>query len=222
MFEEIADVGAKVNLRGMSADDVRKQLMEDGIDPTDDEVEDKLKILREGLNDFHITTDRGFMWGTLLRMAAIQLAPALADDFIWHMMTNDRRVLATSDRPVMYWVHEPTPFMGVGVGSADEVYMPIDSRRMLAITRDTAIDSAVLPLSRQAAKQMNRYLLDTSYEWIFHDPRVSLFDPDELAPQRRPAFNINNREIHKPGDSWRYLAEFLEGTDGIYEFSEEE
>jgi Protein of unknown function (DUF4238) len=200
VWDEIADIGAKLQLRGVQL----------GSDRPDERTPDLSDI---DLGKIQITTNPGYMWAMLLDMAVNQMAPMLAYDFVWHLFESHKRVLATSDRPVLYWVHKPSPLRGVGLATADEVYMPVDSRRLLGLSREPDLPSSSFPLARMHARQMNRHLLAHSYEWVYHDPRVKLFTPSDLDIKPRPAFMINSQEIYEPGDSWQYISEWIKRTD---------
>lgn len=196
MMNEIADLATKLQIKGVRLGDGP------AIDP--------LPVASEELESMVFPASPEFAWGSALEMAATKMAPMLAGEFVWHLFESDKRVLATSDRPVMYWVNEPDPLRGVGLGTADDVYMPVDSRKMLGLTRDRRLESSKLSLPRAIARQMNRYLLAYSYEWVYHDPRVRLFTPADLEVDRRPAFKINDRDVFESGDSWKHVSEWLD------------
>jgi hypothetical protein len=136
--------------------------------------------------------------------------------FDWHLMVSGRRILATSDNPLLLWVEQPNRFMGVGVGTADAIVFPIDSRRLLLLTRDRTGVSLQFDLTRVMAKGTNGYLLGHSKEWVFHDPRIAPFDPQELAPTSRGSFMINSEEVREPGDAWRLVSDLFFKTRGAY------
>lgn len=200
VWDEITDIGAKLQLSGVQLG-------------SDQPIEATPDLGDLDLGEIQITTNPGYMWATVLDMAVNQIAPMLVNDFVWHLFESNKRVLATSDRPVLYWVHNPDPMRGVGLATADEVYMPIDSRRLLGLSRQRDLPSSLFPLSRLHAKQMNRHLLAYSYEWVYHDPRVKLFTSSDLDLKPRPAFMINSQEIYGPGDSWQYMAEWVNRSD---------
>lgn len=216
MFEEMADVQLKSQLAGLSREQVRVWLAEEGFEATGQAVDEQLRVLREDLGDYRMTTGQGFMWGMLLTDVAPRLAAVMVEGFDWHLMASDRRLLATSDHPLLLWTDHPNRFMGVGIGTADALVLPLDSRKLLLLTKDRMGVSTEIPLARFMAKGTNGYLLGHSYEWVFHDPRISPFEPDDLAPHRRAAFTINGKEVREPGDTWKVFSDVFYKTQDAY------
>lgn len=221
MFEEMADAQAKFLLADITREQVRDIMIDDGEDASDENVDEHLEAIRD-LDDYRVTVGQGYMWGTFLGDVAPRLARVMLEMFDWHLLVSGKRILATSDNPLLLWVEQPNQFMGVGVGTADAIVFPLDSRKLLLLTRDRTGVSLQFELTRSMAKGTNGYLLGHSKEWVFHDPRSSPFDPEDLTPQSRASFMINNDEVREPGDAWRHVSDlFFKAQDAYFGESEE-
>jgi len=216
MFEEMADVQLKSNLTVITRDEVADILVKAGEDPSEENIDEHLAAIRQ-TDEYTLTMGQGFMWGVLLGDVAPRLAMVLSEGYDWHLMESDRRVLATSDHPVLPWKSQPERFLGMGVVNADAIVLPIDSKKLLLLTSERHGVSLRFPLSRAQARETNGYLVAHSNEWVFHDPRITApFNPDELTPQTRPTFVINNEEVREPGEAWNVISDLFYKTQYAY------
>ena len=150
------------------------------------------------------------MWGTLLGDVAPRLARVMLEMFDWHLIVSGKRTLATSDTPLLLWVEQPNRFIGVGIGTADAIVFPLDSRKLLLLTRDKTGVSLQFALTRVMAKGTNGYLLSHSKEWVCSTTHAFHPSIPRISPSKsRGSFMINNEEVREHGDAWRHVSESL-------------
>jgi hypothetical protein len=114
----------------------------------------------------------------------------------WWLIDYESPVLLTSDEPVALHFRDNTspPGHGRGVAQADEIWFPLDPRRLLILgTPSDPIPEQRLTVSQETAGSANFAVAAGSYEYIFMHP-----DQDHLQgvnlPEPGPLF-----EVHAPG-----------------------
>lgn len=111
----------------------------------------------------------------------------------WHIIKSEERAFATSDRPVVLW-SRPDPQrlgLGIGVATADEIYFPLDSRKVLVLTReDVGWPSVVLATSRMI-KQTNVIIAHAAHEWLFHHPKHDPLKGIYISKEPTASMSVN-------------------------------
>lgn len=181
---------------GLAADLLKSR----GLDPTPEAVEE-LVDFSSHLDDFEFVPDPNehlrFMGGAALRIADLLLRRP------WYVADYGTPALLTSDEPVALHFEggRRPPGYDRGIAYADEVWFPLDPRRLLILGRpdDPMPEQYLRPPPRPAAK-VNRTVAAGAYEHIFMHP-----DQDHLRgvqlPEAGPILQVS---AELPFDLSRY------------------
>lgn len=196
--EIVADFIAKLQLQGLSRENIRSQLLEkDGREPPEAEV-DRIAELIDNPDGYEIKPHTNDSVGLMLELAK-ELGPRI-EAMSWHLIKGTKRLFLTSDRPIILWrtPSELDKWSGIGLATADEVYVPLDPRTLLLLMPDSRGLPDVLPATRVMAKDVNQLIVHSSFEWIFHHPK---HDPLHrlTIPKERPLSYINGTPLYRDG-----------------------
>jgi len=102
--------------------------------------------------------------------AALDVARQLAVR-TWQLVRFPAPILLTSDTPAVLWSPSATatPHRR-GLGGADEVRVPLDSRHALIVARRARAGEIVRDLDERHARALNRTVAEAATEWLFYDP----------------------------------------------------
>jgi len=89
----------------------------------------------------------------------------------WQLARFPQPVLLTSDTPVVLWAPSATakPYHA-GLGAADEIRVPLDSRHALIVARRARAGEIVRDLEERHARALNRTVAEAASEWIYYHP----------------------------------------------------
>jgi hypothetical protein len=101
----------------------------------------------------------------------------------WQVVRFPAPVLLTSDTPAVLWAPSAasSPYR-TGLGAADEVRVPLDSRHALVVARRARAGEIVRDLGERHARALNRTVAEAATEWMYYDPAS---DPLEGVALRR-------------------------------------
>src|SRR5262245_8056111 len=113
--------------------------------------------------------------------------PALARQLAgrtWQVVRFPAPVLLTSDTPVVLWAPSAAAKLyQVGLGSAHEVRVPLDSRHALIVARRAPAGEIVRDLGERHARALNRTIAEGAVEWMYYHPASDPLEGVELPPQ---------------------------------------
>jgi hypothetical protein len=99
----------------------------------------------------------------------------------WQLIRFASPVLLTSDTPVVLWAPSAAvKVYQVGLGSAHEVRIPLDSRHALIIARQAPAGEIVRDLSERQARALNRTVAEGAAEWMYYHPASDPLEGVEL------------------------------------------
>ncbi len=148
--------------------DMRKRLVDAGLEPT----EESLQVLREMMENpdsYHVE-----MHPARLIHLALQTALEVLRYFAlrqWSLVILPQPVLVTTDHPLALCAYPDAsgPFGGVGVMTADEIWMPLDPTRLLVMTHpDTEAKVGTVPMERVLS--INLRVAAACDDWVFARP----------------------------------------------------
>ncbi len=101
----------------------------------------------------------------------------------WQLLRFPSRLVLTGDTPVVLWSRpggaKPYQF---GLGTADEVRMPLDPRHALIVARKAPAGEVVRELTDRHARALNRTVAEAAREWMYYHPDSDPLEQVELAP----------------------------------------
>ena len=137
--------------------------------------------------------------GSIDEMKAIELGimfeslktiPSILEARAWSLESSKKESLITSDRPIILW-NPPSPrdeYQGAGVVDVEEIWFPIDRRRILTLRR--AGPEKVRRIGPERVAFVNQHIARHCTERIVSHPSISdLLDGIQLA-RRRPTLRF--------------------------------
>ncbi len=101
----------------------------------------------------------------------------------WQLLRFPSPLVLTGDTPVVLWSRpgaaKPYQF---GLGTADEVRVPLDPRHALIVARKAPAGEVVRELSERHARALNRTVAEAAREWMYYHPDSDPLERVELAP----------------------------------------
>jgi len=100
-----------------------------------------------------------------------EIVVSLLDDWHWLVVVLTTPTLATSDHPIIM-LGEPapnSPASNVGPASALEIWLPVDSRHAVVLSRERLV-TPILGLSNGHVRAINARLALESHRWVFYRP----------------------------------------------------
>lgn len=197
-MEEMADFTQKVQLQGLSDDQIRERLSGRGTAPTDEEVEQAAAMLRN-TESYRVLPSTTESIRTMLRLSVEQLAPIIRR-MKWHLFVSPDPVFLTSDHPIGYF-RTPTRdshLRGTGLRTADEVYFPLDPSMVLVLSHKRTRTPKRTFASPEAIEQINRTIALSSYDTVFHHPAHNPLHGLSI-PTDRPLVQMGRVPIYHGG-----------------------
>lgn len=182
--EDAADYSGEVPV---SLEGMRKFLRHEylGTEPSTSELQGALDFANGALAKGRVPRHEAFE--LLIEIAIEQVAPTLTE-MAWSVEHSPRAQFITCDRPVAVWRRRHDDRAGVGLGSADEVWFPID-RAHLLVLRPRFPEHRVVVDPRRAA-QVNRHLAAGCYAMTIAAPGDLMMLGGLQMRARRPALRF--------------------------------
>jgi len=185
-MEAAADIATKMQMSVVATEEsVRRQLKErDGADPSREEVAAVLDWIRDERRWESALPQNEFV--AMMLDHALTVAPKLFQRY-WTVVRYPEDGLVICDAPLALYVHPENrePFRGVGIGTADEVNVPLDRRTLLVMHHDGAIGNRVIDAPGQDVDDCNQLLVSGARQEVYAHPddvwrlrRVELPDPE--------------------------------------------
>lgn len=143
---------------------------------------------------------------TMMQGAMLMVPWLLAMD--WVLLERKRTpFFFTSDHPIVFWQDPSNPNvnLGVGIGTADEVYFPLDRQHALILGNRDFITTLlydpkqprqiVSPAGIVQVEQINRFVARDSYEWVFEHPDDDLAAP-YVPKEKRVLYYLNDQPVY--------------------------
>lgn len=145
VMEALADQAIKMQLALIhDADDAREHLRNaSGEDPTQDDVEQLLAGLA-ALDDFEFVPHQNELIEHMLRLG-VESAPVFLRRY-WSLAKFREPGLMLSDNPMVLYraPQNRNPFCGVGIATADEIWMPLDRSTALMLHSDREVGERIV------------------------------------------------------------------------------
>ncbi|MBI4013445.1 MAG: DUF4238 domain-containing protein [Candidatus Rokubacteria bacterium] len=101
----------------------------------------------------------------------------------WQLLRFPSRLVLTGDTPVVLWSRPGgAKSYQFGLGTADEVRMPLDPRHALVVARTAPAGEVVRELTDRHARALNRTVAEAAREWMYYHPDSDPLEQVELAP----------------------------------------
>jgi hypothetical protein len=115
---------------------------------------------------------------------SLATVPALARQLAartWQLVRFPSPVLLTSDTPAVLWAPSSAakPYE-VGLGSANEVRVPLDARHALIVARRAPAGEIMRDLDERHARALNRTVAEAAAEWMYYHPESDPLEGVEL------------------------------------------
>lgn len=172
-----------------------------GEQPTEEELDEVIADFAD-LDGWQIQPHPNLVVQSIFE-GAIPLVEAIASRK-WFLQKSRRPLFITSDSPVTMWSSPDAAPYGVGVFTADELSLPIDSTHSLLMVFDTrGFHESQVEITRSQAKRISQFVANSSYEWVYADPRRRVLDTLELPTGPRPLIIFNGQSVWGPGHADR-------------------
>ncbi|MBD0746175.1 DUF4238 domain-containing protein [Streptomyces sp. CBMA152] len=179
---EMADHLGKVVIAMGGKPEIRRRLEETSTEPVSDEQVD---ALWDELTDFDsyyaemsVNDHMASMGQSMVTAYEVFMARS------WGLIRFERRTLLIPDHPVTLVRADDMPsFLGVGIGNAAAILMPID-RRAAIIMASPGHDDFFVRTHTKLAKELNQRLADNARRELFHHPDDNPLDGVDLPPMR--------------------------------------
>jgi hypothetical protein len=121
--------------------------------------------------------------GVRVSLTAAPRVAALLTARTWQLLRFPGRLLLTGDTPVVLWSRPgAAPAYQFGVGSADEVRVPLDSCHALILARKAGAGEVIRDLEERHARALNRTVAEAAHEWMYYRPDADPLEGVELGP----------------------------------------
>jgi hypothetical protein len=189
------EASARAHLRG-----------DDGTEPDDETVKALLETV-ESMDEWEITPHQNEMVQQMLDLG-LKATPFFLGRR-WAVVKFPENGLVLTDKPVVLYKkpENRSPFMGVGLASADEIWLPLDRSTALILHTDEVIGDRVFPApAGVTVDTFNQMVVGQAYQEVY-------CHPDDVARLKRITLPKSNRPLMQAsGTDW------VKGkTDGVNE-----
>ena len=175
----------------VGTEDVRSYLTRAyGFTPAISEVEAATRVAEIGASTFLSTDDlKDFMLTTLFNSVK-ELAPFL-EARQWSLEASKRQEIITSDRPVVLWnpPSEEDNYRGVGVADTEEIWFPVDRKRILVLRISGS--EIVRRIGPERVDEVNEHIARHCTERIVSHPSASNTLAQTPLATRRPTIRFS-------------------------------
>lgn len=169
----------------------------EGVEPTEDELDGLVADFKD-FDSYRIEPHPNTQIEGMFKGAATLVQPIA--DRKWFLQVCRAPWFITSDEPVHMWSAPHRAAHGVGVFTADELWLPIDSHHNLLMVYDSrGYEERRVEIPRSSALEVSQRIASSSYEWVFADPRRGVLDQLHLPTGPRPIATISGETIWGPG-----------------------
>lgn len=121
--------------------------------------------------------------------ALAECAEILTNGWNYVIVSVDRPTFVLSDDPIALlgdW--DGTTATDLGIGNAEELWMPLDPRHALVLTRDRAHPRHIFGLSAEHARKINERFVLGSLRWTIYQPGTNPLRGMNIPPQAPRVF----------------------------------
>jgi hypothetical protein len=191
MTELLGDLWARVQFPpNMSRGEAAAWLNDNGQEATQDSIEEVVKFSAR-MDDFEFVPDPNehlrVMGSLALRISELLLTRP------WYVAVYDTPTLLTSDEPVALHFRDANrpPGHNRGIAYADEIWFPLDPRRLLILGRpDDPLPEQYLRRPIETAQTINLAIAAGAYEYIYMHPNQDHLK-DIRLPEAGPILQIH-------------------------------
>lgn len=179
--------------------------------PAEDEI-DALRALVDRIETIRFGPSAGHQIQHMFQVA-LDIAPILTVR-PWTLLYTDKRAFVTCDRPVVLWRPRTSQdsHYGIGVASADRIFVPLGPRHMLRMDHGTDAAWSMRSVSGAETKDINRTVSHWAYRYIFHSPKHRPLEGESISPEG-PVLHINGIPVRPGSNTWNALRKnFQKGT----------
>lgn len=182
-----------------------------GRSASDSELEG-LKLVAENIEQVRFRPPASVMIAAMFR-TALEMAPIFALR-PWTLLHSEKKPFVTCDRPIVLWRprRRQDDHLGVGVATAEVIYVPLDPKHMLLMEHGTDSGWAEAEATPAMVRHINHIVSDWSYRYVFHHPKHQPLKGESLSPEG-PVVHINGIAVRPGVNVWNILRKrFHEGT----------
>ena len=173
-MEQSADMLVKLQTRAMlqSREQISKALESVGHEPSEEAITQVEEVVKNP-HKYEIVPSK-----EMILNAQLKQLPAIAEVLLrrdWHIVTFDEPTLITSDNPVLLKPDDTQPYYwlrGVGLGTAQEIWFPLTSTRLLVLSHPDYTGPRILKGTPQLAQRANEVQLASSYMEAYGLPAI--------------------------------------------------
>jgi uncharacterized protein DUF4238 len=120
--------------------------------------------------------------GVRVSLAGTPRVAAVLAARTWQLLRFPGRLVLTGDTPVVLWSRPRAEgAYQFGIGSADEVRVPLDPSHALILARKAAAGEVVRDLDERHARALNRTVAEAASDWMYYRPDADPLEAVELA-----------------------------------------
>jgi len=165
--EDLADWYGKVWFEGMTRETVALRFREKGIEPLESQVDAVMEFV-ENPQRFRFVPPQG---SSLLLMLTtfLGILPHIDRGWNWIVAHSSGRPFLTSDHPVVMVGDSVND--GVGVASADEIWLPVGRHYAVVMSRDHSLPPVFLNVRSDHVRRICQRIAWEAQRWVYWHPR---------------------------------------------------
>ena len=200
MMQIQEEMFGKMNMYSHTDASIREMLTDmHGREPTTEEFA-QTKNAIERIDEFSIELTSNEHFRTGIRVAIDDLAPVMLG-MHWRVIESKMRTFFVSDHPILLArrVTSENTGRGIGFGTADYIYFPIDPYHMLFLTKEAFTFPERMESFPTLVTEVKRLMTKDFFEWYAYHPDQS--DPlaDIMIPLDRPLIEAGGVQIYADG-----------------------
>lgn len=191
-IQELGDWYAKIWLSGLTREDVAQRLREKGMDDSEGAIGRMMEFV-EHPEQFRAVPPKGSFLIAFLSTYEKTL-PLLMDGWKWLVVRSGARPFITSDGPVI--LIGDTINGGLGLASAEELWLPVGRRHAIVLSRDFSLPSVILDVRSDHIRRINQRIALEAHRWLY-------WHPDDDALRAIDAPSNKGKLVQRRSVGWR-------------------
>lgn len=191
------EIFGKADLSGYTDGSIKQALREiEHREPSEQEVRDVMESIAR-IDEYTIEVPNNRTLKSAIEVATGGLAPMLLG-MHWNLMKSDVLAFMCGDHPIVY-MREERPenrHMGIGLGSADYAFFPIDAYRAFVFTHRPPRTHAPIRVTPEMAEEVNDLTARYCYEWVAYHPQHRDALSGLYLADDRPLFHVSNVAVY--------------------------
>jgi hypothetical protein len=183
LIQAVTDLTVSMMAAETTRDEVRQAFEAIGRTLTEEELDGEWELWR----GMRATAHPHSHLKTMLEVAG-QAFPMLRTQRALGFVQFERRGLLICDHPVGLYSSLASDVNGIGIESAEEIWLPIDRRAAIVFTTELEQDTRFRPTTK-LGQRINELVAGSARQWLYHHPEDTPFA--DLAEMPRPHASAN-------------------------------